>query len=62
MDHDVFLSVREAAALTRLSPWTLRKWLSDGKLQGCKIGDRRLVRKSELLKLVIDDQPKSRKK
>jgi excisionase family DNA binding protein len=59
MNDEVFLTVSEAAAMAKLSPWTVRRWLCDGKLQGCKIGDRRLIRKSELLKLVVDDKPKS---
>ena len=61
MNEEVFLTVSEAASMAKLSPWTVRRWLCDGKLQGCKIGDRRLIRKSELLKLVIDDEPKPAK-
>jgi excisionase family DNA binding protein len=52
-------SVDEAADLLRLSHWTLWKWLQTGKLRGAKIGDRRVIRESELQRLVIDD-PKER--
>jgi excisionase family DNA binding protein len=55
---EVFLTVNEGAAMIRMSPATLQRWLRDGKLQGCKIGHRRLIRKSDLLNLIVNDQPK----
>lgn len=48
-------TVPEAAARLRLSEWTIWKWMSDGKLRGAKIGDRRVIRESELQRLIIDD-------
>ena len=48
-------SVDEAAESLRLSPWTIWSWLKTGKLRGAKIGDRRVIRESELRRLVIDD-------
>jgi excisionase family DNA binding protein len=53
---EVFLTVNEGAALIRMSPATLQRWLRDGKLEGCKIGHRRLIRKSDLLKLIVEDR------
>lgn len=48
-------SVDEAAELLRLSHWTIWSWLKTGKLRGAKVGDRRVIRESELQRLVIDD-------
>ena len=41
-------SVDEAAELLRLSHWTIWSWLKTGKLRGAKVGDRRVIRESEL--------------
>jgi excisionase family DNA binding protein len=48
-------SVEEAAEMLRLSHWTIWSWLRTGKLRGAKIGDRRVIRESELLRLIVDD-------
>lgn len=48
-------SVDEAAEMLRLSRWTIWDWLKKGKLRGAKIGDRRVIRESELLRLIVDD-------
>lgn len=54
-------SIESAAKfLGNISPWTIRAWLSDGKLVRTKAGRRTLIRESELLK-VLDDGPKSRR-
>ena len=45
---DRFYSVPEAAAALRLSQWTIWSWLKTGKLRGAKVGDRRVIRESEL--------------
>jgi len=58
MSSEIFLTVRETAAMTKVSVWTVRRWLRDGELLGYKIGGRRLIRKSELLKLIVNDPPK----
>jgi excisionase family DNA binding protein len=50
-----FYSVPEAAELLTLSPWTIWSWLKTGKLRGAKIGDRRVIRRAELEKLIVDD-------
>jgi len=41
--------------MLRLSHWTIWSWLKTGKLRGAKIGDRRVIRESELLRLIVDD-------
>jgi len=48
-------SVDEAAELLRLSHWTIWSWLKTGKLRGAKVGDRRVIRESELQRLIVDD-------
>jgi excisionase family DNA binding protein len=49
-------SVPEAAELLKVSEWTIWKWLQTGKLQGSKIGgDRRVIRETELARLIVDD-------
>jgi len=58
MGSEIFLTVREAADMTKVTPWTVRRWLRTGELQGYKIGGRRLIRKSELLKLILCAEPK----
>lgn len=56
-------SIAEAADLLRCSHWTLRVWIKQGKLRSAKIGDRRVIRESELRLLIVDDpQPAARSK
>jgi excisionase family DNA binding protein len=54
-------SVDEAAEVLRLSHWTIWSWLKTGKLRGAKVGDRRVIRESELQRLIVDDARVSRK-
>jgi excisionase family DNA binding protein len=57
---DTLLSVEEVARLLGgISPWTVRAWLSQGRLQRTKVGSRTMIRESELQR-VIDDGTKSR--
>ena len=37
MDRDELLTVNEAAAYLRLSPWTLRHWVCDKKIPFVKL-------------------------
>jgi excisionase family DNA binding protein len=55
-------SVPEAAEALRISQWTVWAWLKSGKLRGVKIGDRRVIRESELQRLIVDDGRMSRTK
>jgi excisionase family DNA binding protein len=48
-------SVPEAAEVLRISRSAVWAWLKSGKLRGTKIGDRRVIRESELQRLLIDD-------
>jgi excisionase family DNA binding protein len=56
---DNLLSVEEAAQrLGKISVWTVRAWLSQGKLRRTKVGGRTMIRESELER-VIEDGGKS---
>jgi excisionase family DNA binding protein len=48
----------EAAKASKQSHWTLRAWIREGRLRSAKIGKRRVIRESELAKLVKEDSPK----
>jgi len=43
-----YLSVAEAAARVRVSPWTIRWWLTNGQLPRFKAGGRTLIAESDL--------------
>jgi excisionase family DNA binding protein len=45
-------SVVEAAELLRISPWTVRSYIRDGKLKPVRLGRRVLLREEELERLV----------
>lgn len=51
-------SVDEAAEALRLSHWTIRSWIRSGKLRSSRVGARRVIRESELKRLIVDDPPK----
>jgi excisionase family DNA binding protein len=46
------LSVNETANLLNLSPWTIRAWLSKGKIQAVKLGRRVVFEQSEIERIV----------
>jgi hypothetical protein len=51
-------SIESAAEfLGGLSPWTIRAWLSQGKLTRIKIGSRTMVREAELVALAKPETP-----
>ena len=52
---ETLLSVDEAAKrLGGISKWTVHAWLSQGKLQRTKVGGRKMIRESELEKVIQD--------
>jgi len=58
---DNLLSIEEAAKrLGGISLWTVRAWLTQGRLQRTKVGGRTMIRESELAR-VIEDGGKSRR-
>ncbi len=52
MQEDRVYSIETAAEMLALSPWTLRKWISERKIASCKIGARRLVPASEVSRII----------
>lgn len=45
-------NVKEAGMALGLSPWTIRRYITDGKLRTVRLGRRVLVEPSECLRLV----------
>ena len=45
-------NVREAGNALGLSPWTIRRYFSEGKLQTVRLGRRVLVEPEECLRLI----------
>ena len=51
-------SIESAAIfLGGLSPWTIRRWLSDGKLTRVKVGSRTMVQEAELIAIAQPETP-----
>jgi len=48
----MLVDVKEAARLVSLSPWTIRKYISQGKLKIIRIGRRVLIEPAELERLI----------
>jgi excisionase family DNA binding protein len=51
-------SVKEAGTALGLSPWTIRRYITDGKLKTVRLGRRVLVEPSECLRLVEEGRGK----
>jgi excisionase family DNA binding protein len=51
---DNLLSVEKTAEVLSISPWTVRAWITKGKLGSTKLGSRRLVPQSEIEKLIAN--------
>ena len=49
-------SVVEAAELLRISPWTVRSYIRDGRLRPVRLGRRVLLAEDELERLVAEGQ------
>jgi excisionase family DNA binding protein len=54
---DPAMSLTEAAETLRLSLWTVRKWAADGRLTTIKLGSRRVVRTSEVERVLSNGVP-----
>jgi hypothetical protein len=52
MDDKLHSIESGAEFLGGISPWTIRAWLSQGRLSRVKIGARPMVRESELLQMI----------
>jgi excisionase family DNA binding protein len=53
------LSITEAAKLISLSPWTIRKWIKQGKLTATRLG-RRVCVTPDALRDLIDQGSRSK--
>lgn len=51
-DDKLLWNVKEAGNALGLSPWTIRRYITDGKLQTVRLGRRVLVEPSECRRLV----------
>jgi excisionase family DNA binding protein len=50
-DLDRLISLEITAELLSVSIWTIRKWVSIGKIKSVRIGTRRLIPKSEVQRI-----------
>jgi len=46
------IGIEAAAARLSLSPWTLRRWISDRRITSVRIGTRRLIPVAEIARLI----------
>lgn len=54
MVEDRLVSIKDAAAILAISPWTVRAWVTQGKISSAKLGARRLIPESEINRLLTD--------
>lgn len=50
MSDRILNSIERTAERLDISPWTVRAWIRQGKIQSIKRGTRRLIPESELLR------------
>jgi excisionase family DNA binding protein len=51
-------NVKEAGNALGLSPWTIRRWITDGKIQTVRLGRRVLLEPAECHRLVEEGREK----
>lgn len=51
-------NVKEAGNALNLSPWTIRRWIADGKIQTVRLGRRVLLEPAECHRLVKEGREK----
>jgi len=54
MVEDRLVSIKDAAAILAISPWTVRAWVTQGKMSSAKLGTRRLIPESEIDRLLSE--------
>lgn len=52
--NESLISIDKAADILGLSPWTIRAWITQGKITSAKLGARRLIPQSELDRLISE--------
>jgi len=50
------LSIEDSAGLLSISPWTVRKYIREGKLRPVRIGRRVLLEESELERFIMENR------
>ena len=55
------MSVEKAAEVLSVSPWTVRAWITQGKLGSAKLGTRRLILESEIERLITESSIPARR-
>lgn len=58
--QQLVLDVKQAACALSLSPWTVRRYITDGRLKAVRIGRRVLLEPAELRRLVEAGREASR--
>lgn len=51
-----YLILREVAELARVSVSTVRHWIAEGRLHSIKPGKKRLVKKTELTRFLLNGE------
>lgn len=51
-DINRLFSIETTAELLAVSPWTIRKWVTERKIASCKIGSRRVIPASEINRVI----------
>ena len=54
MVEDRLVSIKDAAEILAISPWTVRAWVTQGKISSAKLGARRLIPESEINRLLAE--------
>jgi len=54
MVEDRLVSIKAAAEILAISPWTVRAWVTQGKISSAKLGARRLIPESEINRLLSE--------
>ena len=54
MIEDRLVSIKDAAAILAISPWTVRAWIVQGRITSAKLGARRLIPESEINRLLTE--------
>jgi excisionase family DNA binding protein len=54
---DSLVSIRRTAQRLDVSHWTIRSWVSKGKLKSVKLGARRMIPESELVRVMSEGIP-----
>ena len=60
--NPILVSIEETALCLGLSPATIRAWILQGKIASNKLGGRRLIPQSEVIRLIeVSHQPATQK-